>query len=68
MPEIRIDAAKAERMIAQILRDEKGLLPADANAVACKYLSAALSRHADADKPTFAGLPDYFVAPVKWRR
>jgi hypothetical protein len=32
--EIRIDAAKAERMIAQILRDEKGLLPAHANAVA----------------------------------
>jgi hypothetical protein len=34
MAEIRIDAAKAKRMIAQILRDEKGLLPADANAVA----------------------------------
>jgi hypothetical protein len=34
MAEIRIDAGKAERMIAQILRDEKGFLPAEANAVA----------------------------------
>ncbi len=45
MAEIRIDAAKAERMIAQILRDEKGLLPADANAVAaniCRRLSTAM--------------------------
>jgi hypothetical protein len=45
MAEIRIDAAKAERMIAQILRDEKGLLPADANAVAaniCRRLSVAM--------------------------
>jgi hypothetical protein len=43
--EIRIDAAKAERMIAQILRDEKGLLPAHANAVAaniCRRLSSAM--------------------------
>jgi hypothetical protein len=45
MAEIRIDAAKAGRMIAQILRDEKGLLPADANAVAaniCRRLSIAM--------------------------
>jgi hypothetical protein len=44
MAEIRIDAAKAERMISQILREEKGLLPADANALAaniCRRLSAA---------------------------
>jgi hypothetical protein len=44
MAEIRIDAAKAERMISQILRDEKGLLPADANALAaiiCQRLTAA---------------------------
>jgi hypothetical protein len=34
MAELRIDAYKAERMIAQILRDEKKLLPADANALA----------------------------------
>jgi hypothetical protein len=33
MAEIRIDAEKVERMIAQIFREEKGLLPADANAV-----------------------------------
>jgi hypothetical protein len=46
MAEIRIDAAKAERMISQILREEKGLLPADANAVAaniCRRLSAAMT-------------------------
>lgn len=45
MAEIRIDAAKAERMIAQILRDEKRLLPADANAVAaniCRRLLTAM--------------------------
>jgi hypothetical protein len=66
MAEIRIDAAKAERMIAQILRDEKRLLPADANAVSAKYLSAAFNRHANADKPTFARLPDYFVTPARW--
>jgi len=45
MAEIRIDAAKAERMISQILRDERGWLSADANAVAaniCKRLSAAM--------------------------
>jgi hypothetical protein len=46
MAEIRIDAAKAERMISQILRDERGLLPADANALAaniCHRLSAAMT-------------------------
>jgi hypothetical protein len=45
MADIRIDAAKAERMIAQILRDEKGLLPVDANAVAaniCRRLMTAM--------------------------
>jgi hypothetical protein len=45
MAEIRIDATKAERMIAQILRDEKRMLPADANAVAaniCRRLSIAM--------------------------
>jgi hypothetical protein len=45
MAEIRIDAAKAERIIAQILRDEKRLLPADANAVAaniCRRLTIAM--------------------------
>jgi hypothetical protein len=44
MAEIRIDAVKAERMISQILREEKGLLPADANALAaiiCQRLTAA---------------------------
>jgi hypothetical protein len=46
MSDIRIDAAKAERMIAQILRDEKKLLPGDANALAaniCRRLSSAMS-------------------------
>jgi hypothetical protein len=44
MAEIRIDAAKAERMISQILREQRGLLPADANALAsiiCQRLTAA---------------------------
>jgi len=34
MPEITIDAAKAERIIAQVLRDEAGMLPAKANRLA----------------------------------
>jgi hypothetical protein len=45
MAEIRIDAAKAERMISQILRDEKGMLSADAKAFAANIyhrLSAAM--------------------------
>ena len=45
MAEIRIDAAKAERMIAQILRDEKRFFPADANALAaniCRRLTTAM--------------------------
>lgn len=45
MAEIRIDAGKAERMIAQILRDENKLLPADANAAAaniCRRLTTAM--------------------------
>jgi hypothetical protein len=55
MAEIRIDAAKAERIVSQILREENGLLPADANAVAaniCRRLSAA-------DQPSIGGLPGY---------
>jgi hypothetical protein len=45
MAQIRIDADKAERMIAQILRDEKKLLPAEANALAtniCRRLTVAI--------------------------
>ena len=60
MAEIRIDAAKAERMIAQILRDEKRLLPADANAVAaniCRRLSTA------APMPTNPPLQGYRIIP-----
>jgi hypothetical protein len=46
MSDIQIDAEKAERMIAQILRDEKKMLPAEANAVAaniCRRLSTAMA-------------------------
>jgi hypothetical protein len=46
MANIQIDAAKAERMIAQILRDEKKFLPADAIALAatiCRRLSSAMT-------------------------
>jgi hypothetical protein len=58
MADIRIDAGKAERMIAQILRDEKGLLPADANATAeniCRRLSTAM--------PTNQPLQGYRIIP-----
>jgi hypothetical protein len=46
MAEIRIDAAKAERMIAQILRDEGRILPAKANEFAaniCRRLTLAMA-------------------------
>jgi hypothetical protein len=45
MTELRIDAGKAERIITQILRDEKGIPPADAVAVAaniCRRLTTAM--------------------------
>jgi hypothetical protein len=45
MPDITIDADKAERMIAEILRTEKRFLPADANAMAaniCRRLKTAM--------------------------
>ena len=47
MAEIRIDAGKAERMIAQMLRDEQGMRAADAVAVAasiCRRLATATPR------------------------
>ncbi len=46
MSEIRIDTQKAERIIAQILRDDQKMLPALANDVAttiCRRLSLAMS-------------------------
>lgn len=46
MSEIRIDADKAERMIAQTLRDDHKMLPAQANAVAehlCRRLRSAMA-------------------------
>ena len=61
MAEIRIDAAKAERMISQILRDEKGMLSTECECVCSKYLSpASFGGHADADQPAIGWLPDHF--------
>jgi hypothetical protein len=62
MPEIRIDADKAQRMIAQILREDKGLrlLPADANKMAeiiCRRLSSAMPL------PTNQPLQGYRIIP-----
>jgi hypothetical protein len=45
MAEIRIDQDKAERMIAQILRDEQKMLPTQANELAaniCRRLKLAM--------------------------
>ena len=45
MTELRIDTGKAERIIAEILRGEKGIPPADAVAVAaniCRRLTTAM--------------------------
>ena len=47
MAEIRIDADKAERMIAQMIRDDGGQLPAKANA-----LAADICRRFSATQPT----------------
>ena len=50
MTEIRINAGKAERIITQMLRDEQGVHPADAVALAariCRRLATAMptTRH-----------------------
>jgi len=45
MTEIRIDAGKAERIITQMLREEQGVHPADAVALAasiCRRLATAM--------------------------
>ena len=45
MTELRIDARKAERIITQMLRDEQGMRPADAIALAasiCRRLATAM--------------------------
>src|SRR5258707_5639888 len=55
MTDIRIDKDKAERMIAQMLRDGGKILPADANKLAsdiCKRLLAAM---ATPTKPGLSG-------------
>jgi len=47
MPDIRIDAGKAERIIAQMLRDERGMPSADAAAVAasiCRRLATSMPK------------------------
>ena len=53
MTELRIDAGKAERIITQILRDEKGIPPADAVAVAasiCWRLTTAMPTSPSLDR------------------
>src|SRR6266576_14758 len=53
MTELRIDAGKAERIITQILRDEQGIPPADAVAVAasiCRRLTAAMPTSPSLDR------------------
>jgi hypothetical protein len=45
MTELRIDARKAERVIAQMLRDEQGMRPEDAAALAasiCRRLATSM--------------------------
>jgi len=53
MTELRINAGKAERIITQILRDEKGIPPADAVAVAtsiCRRLTTATPTSPSSDR------------------
>jgi hypothetical protein len=56
MAEIQIDQEKAARLIAQILREEKKLQPAEANDLAtnmCRRLYAAMPH---SPEPRIAGL------------
>jgi hypothetical protein len=53
MTELRIDAGKAERIIAQTLRAEKGIPPADAAAMAaniCRRLTMAMPTSPSLDR------------------
>ena len=53
MAELRIDAGKAERIIAQALLDVKGIGPADAAVVAaniCQRLATAMPRNPSLDR------------------
>ena len=56
MRELRIDAGKAERIIAQTLPDEKGIPPADAAAVA-----ASIFRRLTTVMPTSPSLDRYRI-------
>jgi hypothetical protein len=58
MTVLRIDAGKAERIITQILRDEKGMPPADAGAVA-----ASICRRLTTATPTSSSLDLYRIIP-----
>jgi hypothetical protein len=61
MTDIRIDGNKAQRLIAQILRDEEKMLPEKANNVAsnlCKRLLSAMGT------PTKPGLSGYRLIPM----
>ena len=52
MTELRIDAGKAERIITQVLRNQKSIPPADAMAVAvsiCLRLTAAMPTSPSSD-------------------
>ena len=52
MTELRIDARKAERIITQMLRDEQGMRPADAVALAasiCRRLATAMPTNPSLD-------------------
>ena len=52
MSELRIDAGKAERLIAQVLLDVKHMAPADAAAVAatiCRRLATAMPSSLSSD-------------------
>ena len=53
MAELRIDAGQAERIIAQVLLDAKGIGPADAAVVAasiCRRLATAMPRNPSVDR------------------
>lgn len=57
MTDIRIDAAKAEQIITQILRDDKSLPPADANAVAANICRRLLTTRTNSPLDVYRIIP-----------
>ena len=72
MTEIRIDAAKAEQMIAQILRDDESLPPANVKAVASNICQRLLTTRTNSPLDVYRIIPrdppHGAILPLPWQR